>query len=283
MADENQVVRVQGAEVPALGFGTWQIEGRDAREAVRDALEIGYRHIDTAKAYGNEREVGQGIRDSGVARADIWLTTKVPHHEAEPSAVRAAAEGSLERLGTDYVDLLLLHWPSADVPLEQTMVALDLLRRDGLARHVGVSNFPAGMLERALEAAPLLCDQVEYNPFLAQDRVLAVAADKELLVTAYSPLAHGKVPDDATLREIGEAHGKTAGQVVLRWLLDQPNVSPIPKASSHERRAENFDVFDFELSDGERERSPGCPRTCGRPTRRGRRTGTTDGQAWPTT
>jgi len=260
MADENQVVRVQGAEVPALGFGTWQIEGQDAREAVRDALEIGYRHIDTAKAYGNEREVGEGIRDSGVARADIWLTTKVPHHEAAPSAVRAAAEGSLERLGTDYVDLLLLHWPSPDVPLEQTIVALDLLRRDGLARHVGVSNFPAGMLERALEAAPLLCDQVEYHPFLGQDRLLAVAADKELLITAYSPLAHGKVPDDATLREIGEAHGKTAGQVALRWLLDQPNVSPIPKASSHERRAENFDVFDFELSDQERERIAGLPK-----------------------
>jgi 2,5-diketo-D-gluconate reductase B len=140
------------------------------------------------------------------------------------------------------------------------MVALDLLRRDGLARHVGVSNFPAGMLERALEAAPLLCDQVEYHPFLGQDRLLALAADKELLITAYSPLAHGKVPDDATLREIGEAHGKTAGQVALRWLLDQPNVSPIPKASSHERRAENFDVFDFELSDDERDRIAGLPK-----------------------
>jgi len=260
MADENQVVRVQGAEVPALGFGTWQIEGRDAREAVRDALEIGYRHIDTAKAYGNEREVGEGIRDSGVAREEIWLTTKVPHDEAEPRAVRAAAEGSLERLGTDYVDLLLLHWPSPDVPLEQTMVALDLLRRDGLARHVGVSNFPAGMLERALESTPLLCDQVEYHPLLGQDRLLGLAKDKELLITAYSPLAHGKVPDDATLREIGEAHGKTAGQVALRWLLDQPNVSPIPKASSHERRVENFEVFDFELSDDERERIAGLPK-----------------------
>src|SRR4051795_9878214 len=143
----------RGGERPALGFGTWQIEGADAREAVRDALEIGYRHIDTAKAYGNEREVGEGIRDSGVAREEIWLTTKVPHDEAEPNAVRAAAEGSLERLGTDYVDLLLLHWPAKDVPVEQTIVALDLIRRDGLARHIGVSNFPAGLLGRALEHA----------------------------------------------------------------------------------------------------------------------------------
>jgi 2,5-diketo-D-gluconate reductase B len=258
--DENQVVRAQGAEVPALGFGTWQIEGADAREAVRDALEIGYRHIDTAKAYGNEREVGEGIRDSGVAREEIWLTTKVPHDEAEPNAVRRAAEGSLERLGTDYVDLLLLHWPAKDVPLEQTIVALDLIRRDGLARHVGVSNFPAGMLARALESAELLCDQVEYHPFLDQGRLLELADDKDLIVTAYSPLAHGQVPDDATLREIGEAHGRTAGQVALRWLLDQPRVSPIPKASSHERRVENFQVFDFELTDEDRDRIAGLPK-----------------------
>jgi 2,5-diketo-D-gluconate reductase B len=260
MHELEQVVRVQGTAVPALGFGTWQIEGDDAREAVRDALEIGYRHIDTAKAYGNEREVGAGIRDSGVARDEIWLTTKVPHDEAEPNAVRAAAEGSLERLGTDYVDLLLLHWPSRDVPLEQTMVALDLLRRDGLARHVGVSNFPAGMLGRALEVAPLLCDQVEFHPFLGQERLLELAAENDVLITAYSPLAHGKVPDDATLREIGEAHGKTAGQVALRWLLDQPHVSPIPKASSHERRLENFEVFDFELSGDERKRIDELPK-----------------------
>jgi 2,5-diketo-D-gluconate reductase B len=257
---ENHVVRAQGAEVPALGFGTWQIEGADAREAVRDALEIGYRHIDTAKAYGNEREVGEGIRDSGVGREEIWLTTKVPHDEAEPNAVRQAAEGSLERLGTDYVDLLLLHWPSKEVPLEQTIVALDLIRRDGLARHVGVSNFPAGLLGRALDHAELLCDQVEYHPLLGQDRLLELAEDKDLILTAYSPLAHGQVLDEAALREIGDEHGKTAGQVALRWLLDQPRVSPIPKASSHERRVENFDVFDFELTDEDRERIAGLPK-----------------------
>jgi 2,5-diketo-D-gluconate reductase B len=258
--DQNHVVRARGAEMPALGFGTWQIEGADAREAVRDALEIGYRHIDTAKAYGNEREVGAGIRDSGVAREEIWLTTKVPHDEAEPNAVRQAAEGSLERLGTDYVDLLLLHWPSPEVPLEQTIVALDLIRRDGLARHVGVSNFPAGMLGRALEHAELLCDQVEYHPLLDQERLLKLAEDKDLIVTAYSPLAHGQVLDEGALREIGEKHGKTAGQVALRWLLDHPRVSPIPKASSHERRVENFEVFDFELTGEDRERIAGLPK-----------------------
>src|SRR3954447_6920104 len=260
MADENQVVRVQGAEVPALGFGTWLIEGDDAREAVRDALELGYRQIDTARGYGNEREGGIGLRESGVPREEIWLTTKVPHDEAQPAQVRRAAEESLRRLGTDYVDVLLRHWRSPDVPLEETIVALDLLRRDGKARHIGVSNFPAGHLERALEVAPLLCDQVEYHPFLDQAKLLQVAEEHDVLITAYSPLAHGKVPDDATLREIGEAHGKTAGQVALRWLLDQPHVSPIPKASSHERRVENFEVFDFELSDEERQRIDELPK-----------------------
>jgi 2,5-diketo-D-gluconate reductase B len=260
MHELEQVVRVQGAAIPALGFGTWQIEGDDAREAVRDALEIGYRHIDTAKAYGNEREVGAGMRESGVAREDIWLTTKVPHTEASPAQVREAAEGSLERLGTDYVDLLLLHWPNPDVPLEETIVALDLLRRDGKAKHIGVSNFPAGLLQRALEVAPLLSDQVEYHPFLDQSKLLQVAEEHDVLITAYSPLAHGKVLEDDTLREIGEAHGKTAGQVALRWLLDQPRVSPIPKASSHARRQENFEVFDFELSDEERKRIDELPK-----------------------
>jgi 2,5-diketo-D-gluconate reductase B len=260
MGDPHQTIRVQGTEVPALGFGTWQITGDDAREAVRDALEIGYRHIDTAKAYGNEREVGQGLSDSGVAREDIWLTTKVPHTEAAPGEVRAAAEGSLERLGTEYLDLLLLHWPNDEVPLEGTIEALAALREEGKARHIGVSNFPADLLERALAIAPLLSDQVEYHPFLAQDRLLELARGREVLVTAYSPLAHGRVPSDPTLREIGEAHAKTAGQVALRWLLDQELVSPIPKASSHARRAENFDVFDFALSDDERARIDALPK-----------------------
>src|SRR3954454_20872797 len=240
---ENHMVRAQGAEMPALGFGTWQIEGNDAQEAVRDALEIGYRQIDTAKAYGNEREVGEGLKESGVPREEIWLTTKVPHDEAAPAQVREAAEGSLERLGTDYVDLLLLHWPSPDVPLGETIVALDLLRRDGKARHIGVSNFPAGHLQRALEVAPLLCDQVEYHPFLDQAKLLQVAEEHDVLITAYSPLAHGHVPPEATLRESGESPGKTAGEGALRWLLDQPHVSPSPKASSRERRVENFEGF----------------------------------------
>jgi 2,5-diketo-D-gluconate reductase B len=255
-----ETIEIQGTRVPRLGFGTWQIEGSDAAGAVRDALEIGYRQIDTARAYGNEAEVGAGIAGSGVDREDIFLTTKIFPGDFEPDAVKAAAEDSLRSLRTDYLDLLLLHWPDDSVPLERTLGALTELREAGLIRNLGVSNFPAGLLERALEHAPVFCDQVEYHPFLGQDCVLELARERDVLVTAYSPLAHGRVPDDATLAEIGEAHGKSAGQVALRWLLDQPGVSPIPKASSHERRVENFEVFDFSLSDDERARIDALPK-----------------------
>jgi 2,5-diketo-D-gluconate reductase B len=255
-----ETIEVQGTSVPRLGFGTWQIEGSEATEAVRDALEIGYRQIDTARAYENEAEVGEGLARSGVDRGEIFLTTKIFPGDFEPDALKAAAEDSLRSLKTDYLDLLLLHWPDDSVPLERTLRALVELQEAGTIRHLGVSNFPAGLLAEALARAPVFCDQVEYHPFLGQDRLLELARANDVLVTAYSPLAHGRVPGDATLTEIGEAHGKTAGQVALRWLLDQPGVSPIPKASSHERRVENFEVFDFSLSDEERERIDALPK-----------------------
>jgi 2,5-diketo-D-gluconate reductase B len=260
MSNGDEAVEVQGTRIPVLGFGTWLITGPDATEAVRDALEIGYRQIDTARAYENEREVGRGIADSGVPRAEIFLTTKVPPDDATADAVERDAEQSLERLGVDYLDLLLLHWPNPDVPLEETIKALTAVQSDGRTRHVGLSNFPAGLLEQALQLGPVFCNQVEYHPFLGQDRLLEVARANDVLLTAYSPLAHGKVPDDPTLNGIGRKHGKTAGQVALRWLLDQDHVSPIPKASSHERRLENFDVFDFELSAEERAEIDALPK-----------------------
>ena len=252
MSNGDEFVEVAGTRVPALGFGTWLVTGEDAAAGVREALEIGYRQIDTARAYENEREVGRGIADSGVPRDEIFLTTKVPHDDAAADDVRRDAEQSLERLGVDRLDLLLLHWPNPDVPLDETVKALDRAREDGLTRHIGVSNFPAGLLRQALEIAPVFCDQVEYHPFLDQSRLLELARERDVLITAYSPLAHGKVPDDPTLTRIGAQHGKTAGQVALRWLLDQPGVSPIPKASSHARRLENFDVLDFALTDEDR-------------------------------
>jgi 2,5-diketo-D-gluconate reductase B len=200
------VLTVQGTAIPRIGLGTWLLDGREATEGVRDALEIGYRHIDTARGYGNEAEVGAGIAASGVDRREIFVTTKIGPSD------------------------------------------------EGKLRHPGVSNFPAGMLEHALAITPLLADQVEYHPFLAQDALLQLVAERDLTLTAYSPLGRGKVGRDSTLAEIGQAHGKSAGQVALRWLVEQPNVTAVPKASSHERRVENIDVFDFELTDRDRER-----------------------------
>jgi 2,5-diketo-D-gluconate reductase B len=254
------VLTVQGTEVPRIGLGTWQLIGRSAREGVRDALEIGYRHIDTARAYGNESEVGAGIAASGVDRGEIFLTTKVGPSDAEPERFMRAAEESLRALDTDYVDLLLLHWPSRSVPLERTLQAFAELQEQQKIRHAGVSNFPARMLERALEIAPLLANQVEYHPLLSQDALLGIVAERDMTLTAYSPLARGLVARDSTLQEIGEEHGKSAGQIALRWLIEQPQVTAVPKASSHERRAENLDVFDFDLTDRDRERIAALPK-----------------------
>ena len=255
-----RALEIQGSTVPKLGFGTWEILGRDCEEAVADALEIGYRHIDTAQAYDNEAEVGKALAASGVPRKELWLTTKLWRSEFAPDKVRASTESSLERLQIDCVDLLLLHWPNDEVPLEKTLGALAQIRDEGLIKHFGVSNFPAHMLREALNIAPIFADQVEFHPVLGQDELAELAVENDFMVTAYSPLARGKVPGDETLGAIGERHGKTAGQVALRWLLDKPNVATIPKASSHERRLENFEVFDFELSDDDRAQIDALPK-----------------------
>lgn len=245
-------VSVQGVEVPKLGLGTWLLTGDDCREAVRDALDLGYGHIDTASLYGNEEEVGQGLVDSGVDRDEVFITTKVGKDDAAPQDVRRSCEASLRALGLDHVDLLLLHWPNPDVPLSDTLGALHELREAGSTRAIGVSNFPGDLLSQALDFAPVLCDQVEFHLYRGQPEVLELARERDVLVTAHSPFAHGDLLTEPVLREIGEAHDRTAGQVVLRWLLDQPQVCAIPKASSHERRAQNLAVFDFDLSDEER-------------------------------
>jgi 2,5-diketo-D-gluconate reductase B len=251
-ATQARTVTVQGVEVPKLGYGTWLVEGEDAYEGVLDALELGYRHIDTARAYGNERWVGRALADSDVPREEIWLTTKAWYEHAEPELLTRVFHEQLADLQVDRVDLLLLHWPAAETPLRETLGAMDALREQGMVRHIGVSNFPSALLREALQLAPIFCDQVEYHPYLPQGPVMHECLEHDLLLTAYSPFAHGHVHDDPTLAEIGARHGKSAGQVALRWLLDQPNVAAIPKASSHQRRAENLDVFDFDLDDDER-------------------------------
>lgn len=252
-------IETDGMVVPSLGFGTFRIEGEQAYDCVRTALEVGYRHIDTAQAYGNEEEVGRAIRDSEVDRDEVFLTTKIHPAKAAPDDVRNSTAESVGKLHTDRVDLLLLHWPSDAAPLEETLAAMTQMVDTGQARAIGVSNFPAALLARAIELAPVVTDQVEHHPYLGVDAIEKVCREHDLFVTAYSPLAKGKVAEDATLTEIGEKHGKSAAQVTLRWLL-QRGACAIPKSATPERIAHNFDVFDFELSDDEMARISGLER-----------------------
>jgi 2,5-diketo-D-gluconate reductase B len=245
---------IKGEEVPSLGLGTYRLTGETCVRAVELALSMGYRHVDTAQMYDNEEEVGRGIEDSGVERGEIFLTTKVwPSDFSHDRVIRKTRE-SLKKLRTDYVDLLLMHWPSEGVPLEETLGAMRVLQEDGSVLHIGVSNFSPSVVEEAAEHAEILCNQVQYHPYRRQDALLEQAREMDYLLTAYTPLSRGGVQDDATLREIGDAHGKTATQVALRWLVQQEKVSAIPKATSEEHLRENLDVFDFGLSDEEMDR-----------------------------
>jgi len=240
-------IDVQGERVPALGFGTWQLSGEEAREATRHALEIGYRQIDTAQAYRNEVEVGQGIRDSGVPRDEVFLTTKLVGDTLAGDRVGPAVDESLRQLGVDQVDLLLIHWPNDQFPLGETLGAMRKAQEAGKVRHLGVSNFRAALLQEALQHAPILADQVPYQPGRTQSSLKQLAVERDVMITAYSPLRGDglKAPE---LRAIADAHGKTPQQVALRWLLQQPKVSPIPRSANPDHRRSNFDVFDFELS-----------------------------------
>jgi 2,5-diketo-D-gluconate reductase B len=245
-------VEAQGARIPALGLGTWQLDGGVARRMVGYALEIGYRHIDTAQMYGNEAEVGAAIASSGVARDEIWLTTKIWPDNFRAGALQRAAEQSVRRLGT-VPDLLLLHWPNPGVPLAETMGALNDAKRRGLARHIGISNFTVALIQEALARSeePLLVDQVEYHPYLNQDAVREELHANGMALIAYSPLAKGRVFDEPTLARIGARYGKNPGQGALRWLIQQDGVAAIPRSSREAHARANFDVFDFALSDAE--------------------------------
>ncbi len=243
-------IEVQGQKVPSLGFGTWQLSGDEAREATRHALEIGYRQIDTAQAYENEEEVGRGIVESGVARENIFLTSKLVGGTLAGEKVGPATDESLRKLGTEYVDLLLIHWPNADIPLADTLGAMRAQQDAGKVRHLGVSNFKGPLLLEALELAPILADQVPYQPGRTQNTLRQIAAERGVIVTAYSPL-RGDGMKSPVLAEIAADHAKTVQQVALRWLLQQDNVSPIPRSANAEHRRQNFEVFDFELSPDE--------------------------------
>ena len=245
---------IKGEEVPTLGLGTWRLSGGACEKAVETALSLGYRHLDTAQMYRNESEVGEGLRNSGVDRSEVFITTKVWSSDFTRDKLLPAVRESLRKLGTDYVDLLLMHWPSRSVPLEETLGAMAELQEKGSVRHIGVSNFPPPMVEEAAGITEIFCNQVEYSPYKPQDDLREQAEKMDYLLTAYSPVAKGAVADDATLGEIGESRGKSPMQVALRWLVQQEKVAAIPKATSEEHLRANLDVFDFELSEEEMDR-----------------------------
>jgi diketogulonate reductase-like aldo/keto reductase len=247
-----QFVEANGAKIPAIGLGTWELRGRTCARLVEQALKLGYRHIDTAQAYENEREVGDGLRASGVRRNDVFVTTKVWTTHFAPHDLERSTKESLAKLHLSEVDLLLLHWPNPRVPLQETLGALARVKQLGMTRNIGVSNFTVALIDEAVAACPepLACDQVEYHPYLDQTKVLDACARHGMALVAYSPVAKGRIKSDEALARIGQSHGKTSAQVCLRWLVQQ-NVSAIPRTSKIERLSENIEIFDFELSDDE--------------------------------
>ena len=259
MQAPTDTVTAHGLTVPAMGYGTWELDPDVAERGVRDALELGYRHIDTAVMYANEEAVGRAVRDSDVDRDQVHVTTKVPHTDAAHDDVIAAAEASLRRLGLDHVDLLLIHWPSDATPIEETVEALAEVQEREWTRSIGVSNYTADQLRTAAKAGPVVTNQVEYHPFLSQERVLEACRELDVFLTAYSPLAHGLAIESEILNEIAADVDRGPAEVALRWLLDHGDVAVVPRSSSRDHIAANLGV-DFELTPEHRTKIDALPK-----------------------
>ena len=243
-----------GANLPAIGMGTFRLRDGDCVRAVADALDLGYRHIDTAVMYGNEAQVGEGLRASGVPREQVFITTKVLPTEIDTGALQASATASLERLKLDRLDLLLIHWPRAAIPLARSIAALCDARRQGLTRFIGVANFPTALLDEAVSLAAsegevIATNQCEYHPHLSQAKLLADCRRHGVAFVSYCPLGQGRLTSDPAVAAIAERLGRTPAQVILRWHIQQPGIAAIPKASSRSHLAANLDIFNFTLSD----------------------------------
>ena len=262
-------IRTAGqANIPVLGLGTWQSTGQDCIDVVSQGLKMGYEHIDTAQAYDNEKEVGKGIKQSGVARDKFFLTTKIfpDDMKFEPEKLIAAAKRSLENLDTDYVDLLLLHWPDDRVPLSETMPALCELQKQGLTRNIGVSNFNIANIIEAKRYAnvPIVVNQVEFHPFIKQKTLQTFLNNHHVLLEAYSPLARGDVFDNKIIKDIADKHGITPAQVSLAWILSDKHRIAIPKTSNPEHLQGNLDAVKVTLSEDELEKIGSLARSDGR-------------------
>jgi 2,5-diketo-D-gluconate reductase A len=247
-----------GNSIPQLGFGVFQIDPSETAAAVEHALEVGYRHIDTAEMYRNERAVGEGIRASGVPREEIFLTSKLNNGFHEPDAAREAFDTTLEELGFDYVDLFLIHWPLPTLyggDFVSTWKVLEEFKQDGRSRSIGLSNFQTDHIERLLAEAdvPPSVDQIELHPYFQNSEVAGYCREHGIAIEAWSPIAQGDVLDDPVVLEIAEETGRTAAQVVLRWHI-QKDYIVFPKSTTPERIEENFRIFDFELSDDQMQR-----------------------------
>lgn len=245
-------IAANGAAIPQLGLGTWKLHGPVLEAAVIAAAESGYRHFDTAPRYENEADLGAALRRTGLARDDYFLTTKVWWTELAADSLRASALASLDRLGLDHVDLLLIHWPSPDVPLAETVEALCGVAAQGLTRHIGVANFPAPLMRQAIALAdrPLVANQCEYHPLLDQSALIAACAEAGLAFVSYAPMGSGGLLDHPEIAAIAAAHDRTPAQVVLRWHLQQ-GVAAIPRSSNPERVRQNIAITDFALTDAE--------------------------------
>lgn len=256
------------ANIPVLGLGTWQSTGQDCIDVVSQGLKMGYEHIDTAQAYGNEKEVGQGIKQSGIARDKFFLTTKIfpDDMKFEPEKLVAAAKRSLENLDTDYVDLLLLHWPDDRVSLSETIPALCELQKQGLTRNIGVSNFNIANIIEAKKYAdiPIVVNQVEFHPFIKQNTLQTFLNNHHILLEAYSPLARGDVFDNKVIKEIADRHGITPAQVSLAWILSDKHRIAIPKTSNPDHLQGNLDAINVQLSADEIEKINKLARNDGR-------------------
>ena len=242
-----------GRSIPQLGFGVFQIPPAETAEAVAHALRVGYRHIDTAEMYGNEREVGEAVRASGIDRNEVWVTSKLNNGFHEPGAARRAFDGTLAALGFDYVDMFLIHWPLPtlyDGDYVSTWKTLEELKADGRARSIGVSNFQVDHLQRLMDECDVVpaVNQIELHPYLQNRDVRDFDEDNGIATEAWSPIAQGAVLDDAAIRAIAEETGRSAAQVVLRWHVQHDNIV-FPKSTTPERIEENFRIFDFELSE----------------------------------
>lgn len=256
-------VGTDGLSMPKLGLGTWRMSGKECQASVARAITLGYRHIDTAEMYNNEAAVGAGIAASGVRREEIFLTTKVWYENLAPDAIRRAIESSLAKLRTSYVDLYLIHWPSAAMKLPAVLETMAHLKGEGLVRHFGVANFTVALLRQAGEmiGAEIACNQIEYHVLLDQGPMLDYARSRGIAVTAYCPLAQGRLSDYEGLARIAAKHGATPAQVALKWLLDQDGVAAIPKAARAETQKANLAALDIVLDDEDRAAIAALPKT----------------------